>query len=162
VTRPSNDDLQRAVAELATPLAARLGVEVLEVVVKGQRGSRLVRLIVDADDLDPQVQVGIDDVATLSRELEAALDEHDPIAGGYTLEVTSPGADRPLTRPRDFARNRGRTIRLELRGPAHEQQTAVVGELTAADASTLTLTTDDGDRDIALGEVVRGHVVLPW
>lgn len=161
MTRPSNDDLQRAVAELAAPIAARLGVDVLEVVVKGQRGSRIVRLIVDADDLDPEVQVGIDDIATLSRELEAALDDHDPIAGGYTLEVTSPGADRPLTRPRDFARNRGRTVRLELRAPAHEQA-EVVGELSAADASTLTLTTDDGDRDIALGDVVRGHVVLPW
>ena len=161
MTRPSNDDLQRAVAELAAPIAAGLGVEVLEVVVKGQRGSRMVRLIVDADDLDPEVLVGIDDIATLSRELEAALDEHDPIAGGYTLEVTSPGADRPLTRPRDFARNRGRTVRLELHAPAQEQH-EVVGELTAADVSTLTLTTDDGDRDIALRDVVRGHVVLPW
>lgn len=161
MTRPSNDDLQRAVAELAAPIGAGLGVEVLEVVVKGQRGSRMVRLIVDADDLDPEVLVGIDDIATLSRELEAALDEHDPIAGGYTLEVTSPGADRPLTRPRDFARNRGRTVRLELHAPAQEQH-EVVGELTAADASTLTLTTDDGDRAIALRDVVRGHVVLPW
>jgi ribosome maturation factor RimP len=161
VTRPSNDDLQRAVGELAAPIAARLGVEVLEVVVKGQQGSRRVRLVVDAADLDPEVLVGIDDIATLSRELEAALDEHDPIAGGYTLEVTSPGADRPLTRPRDFARNRGRTVRLELRPEAPEPR-ETLGELTAADASTLTLTTDDGDRDIALRDVVRGHVVLPW
>lgn len=161
MTRPSNDDLQRAVDELARPLAAELGVEVLDVVVKGQQGSRIVRLIVDADSPDPEVQVGIDDVAALSRDLEAALDEHDPIAGGYTLEVTSPGADRALTRPRDFARNRGRTVRLELRASAPEQ-TEVVGELTAADATTLTLATDDGDRDIALGDVVRGHVVLPW
>lgn len=161
MTRPSNDDLQRAVAELAAPIAAELGVEVLDVVVKGQRGSRMVRLTVDADDLDPEVLVGIDDIATLSRELETALDEHDPIAGGYLLEVTSPGADRPLTRARDFARNRGRTVRLELHAPGKEQR-EVVGELAAADASTLTLTTHDGDRDIALEDVVRGHVVLPW
>lgn len=161
MTRPSNDDLQRAVAELASPIAAELGVEVLDVVVKGQRGSRMVRLTVDADDLDPEVLVGIDDIATLSRELETALDEHDPIAGGYLLEVTSPGADRPLTRARDFARNRGRTVRLELHAPGKEQR-EVVGELAAADASTLTLTTHDGDRDIALEDVVRGHVVLPW
>jgi ribosome maturation factor RimP len=161
VRRPSNDDLQRAVAELASPIAAPLGIEVLEVVVKGQQGSRMVRLIVDAADPDPEVLVGIDDIATLSRELDAALDEHDPIAGAYTLEVTSPGADRPLTRPRDFARNRGRTVRLELR-PEGQEQRELVGELTAADPSTLTLTTDDGDRDIALCDVVRGHVVLPW
>ena len=161
MTRPSNDDLRRSVEELAGPIAERLGLELLEAKVKGQQGSRMVRLVVDAVDLDPEVLVGIDDIAALSRDLEEALDEHDPIAGGYTLEVTSPGADRPLTRPRDFARNRGRTLRVEL--PAAEQGSReIVGELTAATETTLTIATPDGAHDIALSDVVRGHVVLPW
>jgi len=161
VTRPSNDDLRRTVEEIAGPIAERLGLELLEAKVKGQRGSRMVRLVVDAVDLDPEVLVGIEDIAALSRELEAVLDDHDPIAGGYTLEVTSPGADRPLTRPRDFARNRGRTLRLELHA-AEQGGHEVVGELTAATETTLTIATPDGDRDLALSDVARGHVVLPW
>jgi len=161
VPHPSNDDLRRDVEELAGPIAQRLGLELLEAKVKGQRGSRMVRLVVDAVDLDPQVLVGIEDVAALSRDVEAALDEHDPIAGAYTLEVTSPGADRPLTRPRDFARNRGRTLRLELHD-AEQEGREVLGELTAATETTLTIATPDGDRDIALSDIVRGHVVLPW
>ena len=158
---PSNDDLRRDVEELVGPIAQRLGLELLEARIKGQRGSRMVRLVVDAADLDPEVLVGIEDIAALSRDVEAALDEHDPIAGAYTLEVTSPGADRPLTRPRDYARNRGRTLRLELHD-AEQEDHEVLGELTAATETTLTIATADGDRDIALSDVVRGHVVLPW
>ena len=159
MSRPSDDDLPRAVEELVAPLADELGLEVLDLVVKGQRGSRMVRLTVDVADLDAEVGVDIDEVALLSRRLEDALDADDLIAGGYTLEVTSPGADRPLTRARDFARNRGRKVRLELAGDGPGELT---GELIAVNETTLTLTTDDGDRDVALDDVARGHVVLPW
>ncbi len=158
MSRPSDDDLPAAVQALADPLAGELGLEVLDLVVKGQRGSRMVRLTVDVADLDAEVGVDIDEVAVLSRRLEDALDDADTIAGGYTLEVTSPGADRPLTRPRDFARNRGRPVRVELTGDAGE----LTGELTAVSETTLTLTTDDGDRELDLDDVARGHVVLPW
>ena len=157
MSRPSDDDLPRAVEELVAPIADQLGLEVLDLAVKGQRGSRMVRLTVDVADLDAEAGVDIDEVALLSRRVEEALDAHDPIAGGYTLEVTSPGADRPLTRPRDFARNRGRPVRVEL--TAGDE---VSGELAAVTDTTLTLTTDDGDRDIALDDVARGRVVLPW
>lgn len=158
MARPSDDDLPRAVEELVVPIADDLGLEVLDLKVKGQRGSRMVRLTVDVADLDAEAGVDIDEVALLSRALEEALDAHDPIAGGYTLEVTSPGADRPLTRPRDFARNRGRRVRIALTEGAGE----VTGELTAVSETTLTLSTDDGDRDLALSDIERGHVVLPW
>ncbi len=158
MSRPSDDDLPGIVAELVRPIADELGLEVLDVVVKGQRGSRMVRLTVDVADLDAEAGVDIDEVALLSRRCEEALDADDPIAGGYLLEVTSPGADRPLTRPRDFARNRGRPVRLELAAGSG----ALTGELTAVSETTLTITTDDGEREIALDEVARGHVVLPW
>jgi len=159
VSRPSDADLRDAIRVLAVPIAERLELEVLEVVVKGSQGSRVVRLVVDAASLDPQVGVGIDDIAALSRDLDDAVDREDPIPGAYTLEVTSPGADRPLTRPRDFARNRGREVRLELAEGAVEE---LVGELRDVTGSTLTIATDDGDRELPLDAVVRGHVVLPW
>jgi ribosome maturation factor RimP len=158
VSRPSDADLRDAVRALAAPIAARLDLELLEVVVKGSQGSRVVRLVVDAASLDPEVGIGIDDIAVLSRELDEAVDREDPIPGAYTLEVTSPGADRPLTRPRDFARNRGREVRLELDGAGEE----LVGELRDVTGSTLTIATGDGDRELPLDAVVRGHVVLPW
>jgi ribosome maturation factor RimP len=159
VSRPSDTDLHEAVLALAQPLADALGLEVLEVVVKGHQGSRVVRLVVDAVALDPEVGVGIDDIAQLSRALDEAFDREDPIPGAYTLEVTSPGADRPLTRARDFARNRGREVRLELAGEPTQE---LVGELLDVTESTLTIATGDEDRELPLDAVVRGHVVLPW
>ena len=157
--RPSETDLRDAVLELTRPIAEGLDLEVLEVVVKGSQGSRVVRLVVDALALDPEVGVGIDDIAELSRALDEALEREDPIPGAFTLEVTSPGADRPLTRARDFARNRGRQLRVELAGEPGEE---LVGELLDVTESTLTIATGDEDRALPLDAVVRGHVVLPW
>jgi ribosome maturation factor RimP len=159
VARPSDADLREAITSLAGPIAERLDLEVLEVVVKGHQGSRVIRLVVDAAALDADVGIGIDDIAVLSRELEEAVDREDPIPGAYTLEVTSPGADRPLTRPRDFARNRGREVRLELADGAGEE---LVGELVDVTGSTLIIATGDEERELPLDAVVRGHVVLPW
>jgi len=83
-------------------------LESLEEVRAGQR--RLIRVIIDSD-----AGVGLDDVATVSRAVSLALDQHDElIAGPYTLEVTSPGVDRPLTQPRHWRRNRLRLVRAAL------------------------------------------------
>jgi ribosome maturation factor RimP len=81
VARPSDADLRDAIRVLAQPIAERLELEVLEIVVKGSQGSRVVRLVVDAAALDPQVGIGIDDIAVLSRDLEDAVDREDPIPG---------------------------------------------------------------------------------
>ncbi|WP_043842122.1 ribosome maturation factor RimP [Amycolatopsis taiwanensis] len=100
-------------------LAARLGPIVAEAVAGAgfdldaldvqQAGRRkLVKVVVDAED-----GVGLDEVAEVSRAVSAKLDRHeDLIAGAYTLEVTSPGVDRPLTRPRHWRRSRYRLVRI--------------------------------------------------
>jgi len=60
-------------------------------------------------------QIHVDDCARVSRQLSAMLDAEDPIADEYVLEVSSPGIDRPLTRPRDYERYAGHDARVELR-----------------------------------------------
>lgn len=80
----------------------------LEQVRAGKR--RLVRVIIDSD-----TGVGLDDITAVSRAVSGALDQCDDLlAGPYTLEVTSPGVDRPLTRPRHWQRNRLRLVRAVL------------------------------------------------
>jgi ribosome maturation factor RimP len=89
---------------------AGTGVELesLEEVRVGQRW--LIRVIIDSD-----AGVGLDDIATVSRAVSLALDQRDElIAEPYTLEVTSPGVDRPLTQPRHWRRNRLRLVRAVL------------------------------------------------
>jgi ribosome maturation factor RimP len=153
--------LPEQVRALVEPLAAALGVEVLDVQVKGSRGRRLVRVTADAADLDAAVGLDIDTIATLSRQLGDALDVDDLIPGTYTLEVTSPGADQPLTRARDFARNRGREVRLT-RHQGDEGVAPVTGTIVAVTDDTVTLAAADGDLDVALEDVDHATVVLPW
>ncbi|MCC5950433.1 MAG: ribosome maturation factor RimP [Nitriliruptoraceae bacterium] len=148
------------IRELATPLAAALGVEVLEVRVNGPKGRRLVRLIADLADLEADAGLDIDTITTLSRELNAALDEHDPVPGGYTLEVTSPGADQPLTRPRDFARNLGREVTVDVGDEG--DVTTHRGVVAGVTDTELTLQVDDDERTIALEAISAARVVLPW
>lgn len=86
--------------------AAGFDLDALTVQVAGRR--RLVKVVVDGDD-----GVGLDEVAQVSRAVAASLDEHDEVLGGpYTLEVTSPGVERPLSKPRHWRRVRFRLVRV--------------------------------------------------
>ncbi|MFA9431274.1 ribosome maturation factor RimP [Egicoccus sp. AB-alg2] len=153
MARTDDRQLPEAIRALASPLAEELDVELVDVEVKGQGTRRLVRLVADADG-----GLDVDVIATLSRRVGTALDERDLIPSSYTLEVTSPGVDRPLRRPRDFARNVGREVRVV--------RTEGLGELTGtvvvADESSVTLDVDGDEVVVALADVDHGKVVLPW
>ena len=96
--------LEPVVAEAVS--AAGFDLEELDVQQAGRR--RLVKVVVDADD-----GVGLDEISVVSREVSKVLDAHEHVlAGSYTLEVTSPGVDRPLTRPRHWRRNRYRLVKV--------------------------------------------------
>jgi ribosome maturation factor RimP len=99
--------------------AAGFELEQLDVQRAGRRN--LVKVVVDADS-----GIGLDEVADVSRTVSGVLDEHDHVLGGpYTLEVTSPGLDRPLTKPRHWRRAHLRLVKVRT---AEETFTGRVGE----------------------------------
>jgi ribosome maturation factor RimP len=102
----------RRVWELAAPLAQSEGMEIVDIEFRpeGTRGGRVLRLYMDKEG-GPSV----DDLSRVSRRLSDLLDSEDTIAGAYTLEVSSPGINRPLKRPEHFARFVGRRIRVRTR-----------------------------------------------
>lgn len=157
----SADDptLPGRVRELATPLAADLDVDLIDVEVKGQAGRRVVKLVADSED--PARGLDVDTIASLSRAVGVALDETDLVPGAFTLEVTSPGVTRPLRRPRDFARNVGREVKV-LRQEGADEPREVRGEVVAADEDAVTLATPAGEVRLRIDEVDHGTVVLPW
>jgi ribosome maturation factor RimP len=162
---PDETQLAERISALADDVASPLGVEVLDVVVKGSRGRRLVRVVADAAELDADAGLDIDTIAKMSRQLGDALDEHDVVPGSFTLEVTSPGADRPLRRARDFARNVGREVRIDRTDAATDAadgERELRGVLVAVDESTLTLEVADDRVELPLDHVDHGTVVLPW
>ncbi len=141
------------VQELAERVAAGHGVEVLELRLRGQGRSRVLSVVLDADQ-----PVEADVVEQVSKALSHALDDDDPISGSYVLEVTTPGLDRPLHSGRDFRRQAGHEVRITRAAGAASVQGVVVG----VDDQAVTLEVDGAKVRIPLSEVVRGKVVLPW
>ncbi|MBI2873863.1 MAG: ribosome maturation factor RimP [Firmicutes bacterium] len=103
----SHGDLCQKVHDLAEPIGTRLGLEIVEVDYVKEEGTWKLRLY-----LDKEGGITLDDCETMSRELSVILDQADPIPNRYQLEVSSPGAERPLKRDEDFVRFRGRFARV--------------------------------------------------
>ncbi len=106
--------------------------------------------------IDKADGIDIEDCRALSERLEEILDREDFIAEGYILEVSSPGLDRVLRKPRDFAREQGKVVDVTLYAP-FEGKKSRTGALTAYDGDVLTL---DGDVRIPMVQVsqVRLHI----
>ena len=111
------------IREIAERLAASSGLEVVEVEFLGGGKARMLRVFLDkpAAGADPLAGVahGVthEDCATFSREFGTILDVEDVMPGSYTLEVSSPGLDRKLTKPADFTRFTGSRMKLTTRQP---------------------------------------------
>ena len=124
--------LQDEVEKLVHPFLCEQGVELVDLLLSGNRRRILLRLYVDRSD-----GITIGECVTLSREIEDLLDTHDPIRGSYVLEVSSPGLDRPLKNDRDFERSIGKLLKLEVNG-----QGARIGTLQRVEGNALDLEVD--------------------
>jgi ribosome maturation factor RimP len=98
---------------LLTPTAEDLGFEIVRVRFQGGENRRTLQIMAER----PDGTMNIDGCTDLSRALSAVLDVEDPIEAAYDLEVSSPGIDRPLTRPKDFDRYAGFDARIETATP---------------------------------------------
>ena len=140
-----------AVRGVVQPVVAAAGLVVEDVTVSRAGRRSVVRVVVDLDDAVGGVDA--DTLADVSRAVSAALDAADPVSGAYTLEVSTPGADRPLTELRHFRRARTRLVRLVLHDGGRLR-----GRLVEADADELTLRTDAGELRVPYDDVARGAV----
>ena len=99
----------RTIADLAEPVLEELGFRLVRVKVSGRDGGT-VQIMAER----PSGEMSVEDCATISRRLSPVLDAYDPMPGQYRLEVSSPGIDRPLVRPSDFALWAGHEAKIEL------------------------------------------------
>lgn len=148
----------RITAMIEPGLAAQ-GYEIVRVQLGGGHNpsGRSPTLQIMCDRLDGQ-PLTLDDCAGISRLASAVLDVEDPIAGEYTLEVSSPGLDRPLTRPKDFDRFAGCEARVELSLPIDGQK-RFKGVLRGLDDDAVLLETGDGARRLALADIEKARLV---
>ncbi|HEY1243970.1 MAG TPA: ribosome maturation factor RimP [Hyphomicrobiaceae bacterium] len=99
-------------ASLAEPALQDLGFRLVRVIISGRNGTT-VQIMAER----PDGTITVEDCADISRHLSPLFDAHDPISGQYTLEVSSPGIDRPLARPSDFQAWAGYEAKIELKEP---------------------------------------------
>lgn len=146
------DALASRLVELLTPVVAGAGLllETVEVARAGHRST--VRVVVDLPD--GQGDVGVDDIAGATRAISEALDRADPVKGRYTLEVSSPGAERELSAPRHFRRAVGRDVRLTT--GAGE----VTGTVLRADGESVTVDVGGHERVIAYADLVGARMLV--
>lgn len=128
----------------------------VDVEVRGHKGTRVVEVYVDSED-----EMGHDDLALISKEVGFLLDVEDVIEGSYNLELSSPGIKRPLTMPQQYRKNVGRTLRVRFED--EETEEIVVGDLTDADDETIELELPSEERlRLPYTAITQARVELPW
>jgi ribosome maturation factor RimP len=141
------------VRALVAPLLDDLGLEIYDVEATGG----VVRIMVDRPG-----GVDLDTIALATRVISRELDHADPIPGRYTLEVTSPGIERPLRTPEHFRRAIGEVINVRTH-PHAEGERRARGELVGVDDDGITVRSSDGaERFIAFADVERARIVFEW
>ncbi|MBS0455827.1 MAG: ribosome maturation factor RimP [Proteobacteria bacterium] len=150
-------DRATEIAALLAPTVASMQLELLGAEFVASGASALLRLYVDA----PGRAVTIDDCEAVSREVSAQLDVADPIASRYTLEVSSPGIDRPLFSAAQFARHAGAQVKLALRIPVDGRR-RFQGTIGAVQGEAITVRV--GEHDIALqhANIDKARLVPDW
>ncbi|HET6563625.1 MAG TPA: ribosome maturation factor RimP [Marmoricola sp.] len=143
---------ERLVEELTPPLLQiGLDLEAVELTPAGRR--RVLKLAVDKDG-----GVTLDDVAEATKEVSGLLDDSDVMGEHpYTLEVTSPGVDRPLTLPRHWRRNLGRLVKVTTVGGE-----TVTGRIQDQDDEVVSLTVDGTTRPVAYADVAKAYVQVEF
>ncbi len=139
---------------LLAPVVADLGLELVGIEFSPSSGGSLLRVYIDA----PEQGVGIDDCERASREISALLDVHEPMSGHYTLEVSSPGLERPLFTPEHFVRFLGQEVRVNLNLPLDGRR-RFQGPIRAVDGDRITIEQDGVPVEIVHANIAKARLV---
>ena len=146
---------------------AELGYELVELERSGSAARPILRLRIDLSDAEEGQVVTVEDCTRVSRGLEAYLDEHAKLSPKYVLEVSSPGVERPLVRPRDFERFAGQEVALVGREPLAGRARRLEGELLGLvgegrDAQVRLRLPDGEEVSVPRPQITRAHLVFRW
>jgi ribosome maturation factor RimP len=160
-SRAASADTER-IAGLLEPAVTAMGMDLEDIRITSAGRRRLLRVVVDGDG-----GVSLDDIALVSRELSAALDRAAAMGeASYTLEVSSPGVDRPLTEPKHWRRAVGRLVTVPLtESPATNGRpgsSAVTGRVTGADAQGVRLEVDGEGRVFGYSQLGPGRIEIEF
>lgn len=153
---PNHSGLEGRIAAAVTPAVEAMGYEIVRILVLG-RERPTVQLMADRADGS---QITVEDCERITHAVSAVLDVDDPLPGAWNLEVSSAGIDRPLTRPKDWARFAGHLARVEMLAPV-EGRRRFSGIILGADAAEARLRLEDGEEvTLPLADLRRAKLIL--
>jgi ribosome maturation factor RimP len=149
--------LNRETFDQIAAIAVDEGLELLATEMVGNGPKAVLRLVIDGPD-----GVTLDQCSAVSRQASALLDVEDPIAHAYTLEVSSPGLDRKLYSPEDYARFSGQRVKVKMQ-PGYREHRNLTGELLGIDDG-MVLVRDDSNSPVSLpvDQVFETRLEVDW
>lgn len=148
-------DLVQRIHALIEPTANDMGYDLVRIQLSGETRMLLQIMAERADGTG----MGVDDCSKLSRAISALMDVEDPIRGAFTLEVSSPGIDRPLVKLADYERFNGFEARIETARPVEDRR-RFKGLLKGVTNETVSIATEDGEVAIPFGDISRAKLIL--
>jgi ribosome maturation factor RimP len=142
---------------MVAPVVETAGMELVEVTFRREGGGKVLRVTVDREG-----GLDLDAISLLSQRISRRLDAEgfDP-GGRYSLEVTSPGVERPLRRPEDFVKRVGEKVKVKTSEDVGGSFVHV-GTLVAADDRAVTVSTEGGEHVIAHEDIASARTVFEW
>jgi ribosome maturation factor RimP len=141
---------------LVSPVVAAAGLELVEVTFNREAGGRVLRVTVDRDG-----GVDLDTISATAEQVSRRLDLEGFAPGPYALEVTSPGIERKLRRPVDFARRVGDRVKVRTTVPVQGARNHA-GALVSADPEAIVVATEGGDLRVPYEEIASARTVADW
>ena len=145
---------------LAEPVVTGQGYELVDLEFKSELGAWILRVYIDKPGAE--AGVGLDDCAQVSRELSAVLDVDDVIPSHYSLEVSSPGLNRPLKKEADFARFVGKKAKIRTRHPVGESRRNFSGTLVEVVAGKVKIDVGDQVCEVPVDDVEKANLVYEF
>lgn len=144
-------------ADVIEPVIEDLGYDTVRIMTIGEKNPTL-QIMIEHKDYNQELTV--DDCAAVSRAVSAVLDEKDPIEGRYTLEVSSPGLDRPLTKPEHFLRFIGYAVKIETAEPVEKRKRFKGTLKNISPDNIITVDSEGTDYSIAFANVAKAKIVI--
>jgi ribosome maturation factor RimP len=156
-------DKANEIAVLLAPTVTSLGLELLGAEYLPSPGGAMLRLYIDvpAGEGEEPRAVTIEDCEAVSREVSAQLDVEDPISSHYTLEVSSPGIDRPLFGVAQFARFVGESAKVTLRLP-QDGRRRLQGSIVRVEGENIAFSVDGGEIVVRADNIEKARLVPDW
>ena len=152
----SENRIAEQVERLVEPAINAMGYELVRVHLTGGRNKRVLQIMAEPHKAETMT---VDDCAQISRTVSALLDVEDLIPGEYTLEVSSPGIDRPLVKRKDFERYAGYEIKLEA-SRTIDGRRRFRGRLKGLIDDRVCIEVDNGQTEISFADITKAKLVL--